>query len=573
MIAGRAGRCGSGAGRAARSLHAMVAVALSGVAATQEAPVVTLSGRVVDMRGEAVPVAEVWVEPRGGGKAWRTRADGEGFYRLTVPRIPSQLFARAEGRCCVVHTQREPFPPQYIVLHEAATLRGVLKDKGGLPVQKAVVFAQRQWTPSQMVAQATTDERGGFVLPGVALGPTCVVAWIDGEGMARTRLRVVGDAEVRLESWSGPTTALLVTLRDVPAADWPRVTLTLTASLGNLSLGGRPEWPAPFFRRGVPADGWRVEHLPDVEWIVAPYADGVRFRPSVVGVASGSGPHTIELVAKWPASTPTTVRAIVRDGERQPIPGLRVGFYGSNVSSRLDAATDVEGRLTIESPWAVDQPTFFAQDDRWLDRLSPAASGIQGSSPSVIELLATAGCEVKGRVLAPAGSPAGLARVRLERPEARGPGRVLAETWTDADGSFALRRLVADDQVRLVITGDHGLLVHEDVATGTVGTTTSLGDLRLGLAAVVEGVVRDAAGAPAAGAVVRLGAEGKLTMTGLLRAEAATDSRGRFRFLGVPSGGVNLMLWPEDAGVVHPETAFQVEAGSTHTVELQERQR
>ena len=109
-----------------------VASCLLGVSAAQNAATVTLSGRVVDMRGEGLPAAEVWATREPQGRAWRTRTDGEGFYRLTVPRdVQWRLFARGDGHCCTAHFLWEPFAPKLIVVHEAATLSGVLTNKRG----------------------------------------------------------------------------------------------------------------------------------------------------------------------------------------------------------------------------------------------------------------------------------------------------------------------------------------------------------------------------------------------------------------------------------------------------------
>ncbi|HEX6810808.1 MAG TPA: carboxypeptidase-like regulatory domain-containing protein [Planctomycetota bacterium] len=61
-----------------------------------------LEGRVVDLRGEGVPVAKVWLA------TWRaqdvrlgeTVADGEGFFRMRVPwQAGLRAFAMGEGTC------------------------------------------------------------------------------------------------------------------------------------------------------------------------------------------------------------------------------------------------------------------------------------------------------------------------------------------------------------------------------------------------------------------------------------------------------------------------------------------
>lgn len=571
--------------RTAVSLLVLVAAGSFGLVAAIRAQAeppatVMLAGRVVNLRGEGMPAAEVWVGARApDGRTWRTRTDGEGLYRLRVPRDGAwRIHARADGCCCIARFLFDPFEPQLLAVHEAATLRGVLTNRSNRPVAGASVFAQAAVRPSEAIATATTDEQGRFAIAGVPLGPNRLAAWIDGEGLATAELRVTGDAEVQLAP-PDRTTSLTVVLRGLSDTQREQVTLTLTGNVGSGGYHGEPEYPAPFFVRDVPRDGWRIEHLPDWEWIVVPYAPGVRFRPSVVTVASGRGPHAIELVARSPTPSPTTFRAVVRDAGGAAFAGLHVGFYGTSFSPRIDATSDADGQLTIASPWAVDDAAVYSLDDHWRLRLRSAEGQpgrrvrIEAGETGGIEIEAIAACALTGRVLRPDGRPAALARVQLERfpPDRPSQTEKVGDTWTDADGAFELLELADDERLRLVVTGTDGVLVRDETGPLAPGAARPLGEVHLAPGAVVEGIVRTPDDALAVGAVVEL-RDGNLGLiAGLANATVVTDARGRFRFVGVPVGTARLMVRPRTRGPLRPEPAFDVETGSTHTFALVER--
>ena len=105
-----------------------------------------------------------------------------------------------------------------------------------------------------------------------------------------------------------------------------------------------------------------------------------------------------------------------------------------------------------------------------------------------------------------------------------------------------------------------------------VGTQAAVPPLTLAPPAIVEGTVRDEAGAPVAGMAVWLrdwnletGGQRSGSVT-----EVITDTHGRYRFLGVPVGGAWLQLVPEEdmrafRKAVEP---FEVEAGKTYTHDI-----
>ena len=551
-------------------------------ATCQQDPKIALAGRVVDMRSEPLPDAEVWVESAAPVQTWRTKTDGDGMYRIGVPRENIRhLYAKARGHCCVVHPLHEPFLPLQSVLHEAATVRGVLRNAAGAPVAGAMLFAKPRNRPGNAVATATSDEQGKFTIHGVALGSNQVAAWIDGEGLVMTTARVTGDSEVVLAPTGDPTTSMTVHLQGLPANESPRVELALTANFENDGLGGRPQDPLPFFVPEVPAGGWRIDHLPDREWIVAPYAKGMRFEPSVLTVAPGQGPQALEFLARIPTMQTTRVRATITDVAGAGVAGLRIAYYGAICNPRIDTATDSEGRLSFESPWAVDTATVIALDEGWLLRrrgdndLARTSIRLAAGLTEAIEIEAIPAATLRGTLRRADGRPAALAEIQLACDDAGAvsPWRVFATTWTGVNGEFAFPQLAARDaRLRMTVRSADGSLLLDGITLSTPGATVDLGTLELEPTAIVEGVVQNDDGAPLIGLRVVLHdrdpSSGRIG--GRLTAEVVTDSRGRFRFLGVPAGQVQLTISPDGSTVLKSQPPFETEPGKTHQFVLRE---
>ena len=161
-------------------------------AATHDA---VLYGRVTDERGQAVAgvlVTVVGVEP-GGARTVLSDADG----RYTLSALPTgrypvvaskagypkvaygQLFPGGAGTLAVLSQSRRT--EANITLSRGAAITGVLLDDRGEPVPNAGVSALRPGdgdglTRPLTVARATTDERGGFRLWGLAAGEYVVEA-------------------------------------------------------------------------------------------------------------------------------------------------------------------------------------------------------------------------------------------------------------------------------------------------------------------------------------------------------------------------------------------------------------
>ncbi|HZN40167.1 MAG TPA: carboxypeptidase-like regulatory domain-containing protein [Planctomycetota bacterium] len=113
---------------------ACLALELSPLGAAQQQPAApetpVLEGRVVDLRGEGVPAAKVWIatQPPPAEPVAQTIADGEGCFRMKAPQLEwLQVQATGEGTCRGVAFARRGTRALRIEVHDAVVVRGVLR--------------------------------------------------------------------------------------------------------------------------------------------------------------------------------------------------------------------------------------------------------------------------------------------------------------------------------------------------------------------------------------------------------------------------------------------------------------
>ncbi len=546
----------------------------------------TLSGRVVDLRGDGVPLAEIWIgdADENGDKTARTIADAEGYFRLSrVPEGSRWVYATAESR----HLGRDYVgslaETVHIEVHDAATLRGVLRDTGGKPVAGAVVSASpagRALTRSPRTA--TTDEQGHFAITKVPLGLSQLTAWVPGQGLAELRHRVAGDDEVTLVASAEKTTSFSITIEGLPEKDRPQVSLQwLPYRSGSLT-----HLPEPYRQPRIEGNQWRAEGLPDWQYNVSLAATGYAFTPDAVRLEQGKGPHQIAFVAAKKGTTGLSCPASVTDAEGQPVAGVSFVLRRSNGGARATATSDDEGKLTFDSPlgagtkvvvysttdaWVIDQPKsadlIGSHDRRFLEEHECLVAPDQE-----LQLRVIPASSVRGRLLHADGKPAAFTRVTLAEET---PGRwpqwmTFAYATTDRDGNFHFRRLHhSPNGTRVEVEGAAGTATGEPFVIGEPGTQAVVPPLTLAPPSIVEGTVRDDAGHPVPGMAVWLrdwNFETDSQRSGSVT-EVITDRQGRYRFLGVPVGGAWLQLVPNDDMNQHRKVVepFAVEAGQTYT--------
>lgn len=569
------------------SLFALVATFAPQDPAPQPPPeTVTLSGRVVDLRGEGVPVAEVWVTHQTDERLARTVTDAEGFFR--VGKVPKRdwwtVWAKAEGRCKSSDFTRSPGSPLHIELHEATTVSGALKSPDGATLAGVVVAGQTSTRALLLTEQATTDDEGNFAIEGMPLGDAAFSAWTPELGLLIADHRVVGNDTVTLRPIDTPSTSMTISIDGLPKDGRPEVTLHWLP----YSNGGLSYLPGPLRKPALTGDAWQVERIPDWRYVVRPQATGWTFEPNQVTVEAGKGPHQLGFVAHPVGDTSLAWQAVVRDAEGHPVAGVSFVLRRSNGVSLVEATSDQDGKLTLHSPLAAGTKAFvYSTDDRWVveqtktaemfgthDRRFLAAHECVVEPEKTLELRVVPGCSVSGMLLLADGRPAAGVDVQLQgEATSRFPRwKSFAYATTDQAGRYRfVRQHHSGDAVRVHVEGRSGDANSEPLVLDGPGTKINVPPLELSPIAIVEGVVLGADGKPAPGVAVWLRDWDLATnnqRSGSVT-EVITDRQGRYRFVGVPLGGAYLEIpWRRGRDIRRAVEPFEVEAGKTYAFEL-----
>jgi len=534
----------------------------------------TVAGRVVDLLGEGLPNARVWVSEQGllEPALREMRTDGSGWFRLAgVPDRPLLRFhALADAHCRVAVSVPRDGSPLLLRLPEAAVLTGVVRDTRRGLAAGVDVWAQPIDGSPGVCARTTTDAQGAFVLPGVALGHNRVFAWVPDSGLATCEVHVEQDGEVQLDVGAEPKTTWTVT---VPG-------LTAEERAGALLRGGYegveslPEQPAPFVVRGLPEGPLQLPNLPNVRTLLFVESACLRFEPAVVTLEEGTGPHAITFAVRRGTGELVDVRARLVDVDGKPVAGVPLVLYSvlGQLPQRGISAADGTASFRTQRE-AAQQPVLLLEGEDWLfDRRAQAKGltervGVEPNPATPVELRVVRGGVVRGRLLLADGAPAQHETLRVEiYTPSEHRWRTLRVGHTDHKGEFLLGGLpIAAEIGRVWVFGSSGFFVRE-IELLEPGAQLSLGDLRMTAPAVVEGVVRRADEAVAVGAPVSLWVDAtEFTTTRGNRVfgkvDTVTDARGRYRFLGVPPGTVTVTAGPLSRAGGPGPAPLLVEAG------------
>lgn len=532
------------------------------VAAQEALPpsTVTIEGRVVDMRGDAVPAARIRVTSTNGSEDLASGvADAAGRFHLDqVPKQPSLLRVVAEpahGRCVGVGWAGRSGEPVRIVVHDAASVQGVVRDRAGAPVADVVVQATSN---ASVLASAwirvRTDAGGCFEMQGVPLGEVHFAAVVPDQGLARSSRSVTGDTKVTLAVDDEPTVTLRLVVVGLPPEEVnARATFWVQG-------GGSPRDPPP------PWDHFQLDakgvceraHMPSGRYDVTPWADGYGFEPIArYALEPSEGRIEARFTAYHEAEGQVTHRVRLCDPDGKPLPGVRLCLGGARtfVFAASFAVTDERGCATFLSPVPAREPVRVSScDDRWTITTEPmrpiappeveAADGADDEPAPLLELAAEPACSVRGRVVIAGGAAAGFARVRLQvsDPDEGWVWAPASEWEADREGAFVLHvRRTEAARYQVCIASMEGTFTSEPFTMSRAGTRLDLGAIELRPPATVDGVVRLADGSPAAGVPVFLTPENSVwDQLPWTSGAVVTDRLGRYRFVGVPAGVVTL---------------------------------
>ena len=572
-----------------------VAVCSVRAAAAQEpAPELTvIEGRIVDMRGEGVPAAKVWVTTTGDPESVLARsvADGDGFFRIA--KVPKQdhgkVWAASDGFCTAFKWLRTGSAVT-VKIQSAKTVRGVLKNKAGKPVANAAVTASvASRVLLEVKAVTNTDSEGRYELAGVPLGPIHVCAWIDGEGLAMATVQVGKDMEVALQPSGEPTTKLTVQIEGVPVEALPDVTLSLRPHARD-ALG---PLPPPFEQMSFRTAKLVLEPLPDLEYVVAPKSAKWVFEPREHRRKPNTGPQVLKFTGVARNDTTLPCPVVVTGPDGKPVAGVAFIVRASRSGLDLRCTSDANGKLTMSLPLSAGADAYlYSDDDRWVSdqvKVPKANRPFDPNSLRVhefvvdpansIEVRLAPASSLHGRLLRADGRPAPFVEVDIEvsNPNRTPNWTAFGQATTDRDGRFRSPPLHhMDVPVRVHCGSELGEWTSQPFHLDKPGTSVNVGEAKLSAPATIEGVVRDAEKQPVGG--VRVSLRGWDMVSDRQRSGSAmatiTDAQGRYRFLGVPLGGAMLQLLPGPGDAPHSDEAvepFEVEAGKTYTVDLQLR--
>ena len=549
-------------------LHVLAALAAVLRAPSQEpggtaAPTVVLEGRVVDVRGEPVAMAEITVTSSQQREVVLAKGtcDGDGAFRIA--RVPPagrlRVAAHRDGYARVVVFAVDEGRPLRIELPDATTVQGVVRDSAGKPVAGAQVHATSVFTARPPVeADARADASGAFTLRDVPLGMVHFAAAVPGEGLAELRQWIRGEAAIALAPALGAaTTTLQVAIEGIPPDALGAVSTSIMYGSEGCTIPLPAPWDTPVFDN---EGRFELRDVPDTGLVIRMHADGFVFSPAEFVAKAGAGPHRVLAHAGPLLKCP--VRVCDRDGS--PVAGIRCGMGTGIDSSSAISAPD--GMVTFTTAAPVGRTVSIqTQDPLWVGRVEAV---FDPANP--LELRVEPACRVRGRIVQPDGRPAPFAGVFLRRADA-GPGQPsalpsLAFTATDRDGNFEIGGLrYRPDRLRVTVAGEYGAGTSEQLSLAASGEPVTVPPVKLQAPATITGTVHG----PAPGVrVVIIRLEGGKPAFG--SKDSFTDRDGRFRIAGVPPGSAEIWIKAIDSlqqrRVVEP---FEVEAGKQYAFELE----
>lgn len=538
------------------------------------------------------PVANAAVTLRGAdwGVLKKGKTDSAGRFSISgLASRPAYCCATAPGlhSGCELTPASQPGSPAYvdIKLFAAALIRGVVKDDAGNPVKDARVIAAFDHAGTLFdigsIEEATTTEKGYFVLPKVPLGDIVVRASADGFVLGQSEVLLRGDREVDVVMQRGKGRTLSVIVKGVPKdrlaevrcslsvrGPYPQPTMLLPRRLLEGSLDENGEWLVTGLPRDVALSMIRVS------------APGMRFDKQSQSVPAGeNGKLTFELKSVTaPKAAPRlagevedpTLHGVLLDEKKRALRGVQVTLSSTSTGVRY-AVTDERGRFACNASYKPGESVSFSvRDPDWVlsdddDSMYWVSQAVRREyvTDMLATLTATAATKFSGKVRAARGVDVTGLRVAVETVM-RGSGSsgermFLGETTTDADGEFLVEGLPPlKEPAWLVIGGMRGVAAAGPYKVKSKRFVKNV-RLKLRKPVMVTGTAVDKKGKPIAGARIRLvesGGDATRSLYGGLH--TLTDGEGRFAFRGMKPGEYLLQVRIRGAKVVASSKSFKV---------------
>lgn len=523
------------------------------------APQQWLQGRVVDVLGEPLPAAEVWLTHEDE-VVQRTATDGEGCYLLPLPRQGGRLRLHAATADRVMASLPcSSGGVQNLTLVDAVALTGSVCDDAGAAVAGADVAVT---APGGFAALVRTDVAGHFACAPVPIGPLRLRAWHGGRAVAEI-VDARADRELSLHLQGPVRRPRLLVVPDLPVELRDHTVIDVTA-----------DWPLPAAMRHLRLHGDGAAELPVLpfahELTVA--APGYTARPEAARCGAGASDDVEFRVTKAPASrtTPTPVCGRVTDAQGSGLGGLlllccdrqgrRVGITTTAADGRFALKVPLPAAAHCQYGVHVGERPLGGRGDaagfHWFDELV-------ATEPIELRLLPCGA--IAGIARAPNGAALACASIQLPvfHPDVGAATRNAAITATDRQGRLWLSGLASGRyQVRLQALDGQVLATELTVRPGVV---TPLGGLQVVPTGGIRGRLLDPKGQPLPSVELRF--MPSPLQAGMGEGRAITDRHGRFAVRGLAPG-----RYAETSGGPTGRDEVDVQAGAVTQHDLR-RQR
>jgi len=533
-----------------------------------------VSGTVRTSLYEPVAGARVYVTQSPHSKPLvETSSDESGHYRLEgVPPGRCSIHVSCKGWAGRPSVEVIPEPGGDVAgvdfqLFSAGKLKGVVRSRDGKPIANALVSAafDRSRVLRYPVREIRTGNDGHYLLEDVPMGYVTVGVHADGYRLASKDypLGLHGRVDFELKPGGGK---LRIRVTDAKAA----VPVgEVRFSVLPYSHGSLQHFPSSL-RSGTLDETGEVllSGLPPFEYRVSLVHDSYSFSPRTARrkLAEG-GTSVVDFHCQRIDSV--LMGGTLTDKKGRPLAGGTLVCRAGSGGKQTRAVTDEKGRFSCVSPLAPGERfvMYLVGGDEVLvanpgpGRSSPEARYVcwgwhQGvvQKDLQIRLEAVPGTKLSGKVIGPDGQSVAGASLRMScAPQKVTPSRTDV-LWATSrlDGTFSFRPFgIPGENLWLHVEGPAGQTVYKHVNVESGGSQEGI-VLKLSPPTRIEGVLRNKSGRPIAGARVHL-----LHTDGQSRrpTETITDLRGRYVFLGAPTGGHKLRFFYWDARWNHVDLA------------------
>ncbi|MCC7061957.1 MAG: carboxypeptidase regulatory-like domain-containing protein [Planctomycetes bacterium] len=567
---------------------ALIAFASAALAQGAIDATASLSGRVVDVLGEPIPAANVYVDSSPAGLRLATgKTDGSGFF--IVARLPRDDFARITVRApgfvseptWAGRLQAHGSLASDLVMLPAGKIGGVVVDATGKAVAFACVHASAPFGRNRAQTETTADAEGRFVLEDAPLGEVLLMTWQRGFVLDERRLFCRGDTGERIVlsdqglSNQGASKLAVTVTGLVDEADRSTVRLRLERFVDNWSQ------PLPSALGHCSLDG---NSKCTVEGLLPGKYQMIVVSPRIsVGASAGSrdaqltvGRGQVQEVT-FAAAVPGGVKitGMLRGQDGTALAGKELAFSSSNGVRIQGVRTDAQGSFSTIASLTEGEKLWpsLAQDGRLaITDASMEAIAVRGAQLD-LHLVACECTELRGRVLDQQlrGQPG--ARVALTAIY-QGYGNSIiispernevAASRADANGQFVLRWYQGSaklSDLRIEAMDPRGGAVQD--LTG-VGEGEAV-ELRLRPSNGVAGCVRDAAGKPVGGVrvlITNLAEDNRASQRGGV--EVCTDRLGFYRLASLREGEYRIDVTLRGQTVLKSLSPVAIKAGECRT--------